>query len=117
MDHIEMCGRFRYSPRTSRYLSACPDLDYFRLADNLGDIAWWPDCLRRGSDYARERAITRVMSSCCSLPLLGSGLSTSDDPARSAQASPEPYDLLGIPQHVSGCPDPRAPMSCLALAW
>ena len=73
MDHIEMCGRFRYSPGTSRYLSACPDLDYFRLADNLGDIAWWPDCLRRGSDYARERAITRVMSSCCSLPLLGSG--------------------------------------------
>src|ERR1700739_2937172 len=39
---------------TSRFLSACPDLDYFRVADHPGLISWRPESKYLGRLLARS---------------------------------------------------------------
>ena len=53
-----MAVNWRKPTPTSRYLSACPDLDYFRLADNLSGtlviISKKPYRARVGIDLRRD---------------------------------------------------------------
>ena len=53
--HASSQGRFRYSPRTYGYQSACAKLDYFRVADNTSTIVTSAACLAAWAIIARKQ--------------------------------------------------------------